>query len=61
MAVDKKCALRDSYPLSSIVDEEWEVIDPNPDIIALFLQFDDRFFHGKLKSVVVKWSSRMTV
>lgn len=46
---------------NSIVDEEWEHLDPTPDIHALFLQFDDRFFWSKLRSVVVKWSSRMTV
>ena len=48
------------YP-NSIVDEEWEYIDPTPDIHVLFLQFDERFFDGKLKSVELKWSSRMTV
>lgn len=53
----KECA---KFPLS-IVDEEWEYIDPTPDIHALFIQFDDRFFWGKLRSVEIKWSSRMTV
>lgn len=48
------------YP-NSIVDQEWEFLDPTPDIHVLFLQFDERFFDGKLKSVVVKWSPRMTV
>lgn len=48
------------YP-NSIVDEEWEYLDPTPDIHVLFLEFDDRFFGSKLKSVVVKWSPRMTV
>lgn len=46
---------------NSIVDEEWEYLDPTPDIHVLFLQFDERFFDGKLKSVVIKWSPRMTV
>lgn len=46
---------------NSIVDEEWEYLDPTPDIHVLFLQFNDRFFNGKLASVVVKWSPRMTV
>ncbi|XP_070577372.1 DNA-dependent metalloprotease SPRTN-like [Ptychodera flava] len=45
----------------SIVDERWELIDPNPDIRALFLQFNDRFFWGKLAGIEVKWSPRMTL
>jgi hypothetical protein len=48
------------YP-NSIVDEEWEYLDPTPDIHSLFLQFDDRFFGSQLRSVIVKWSPRMTV
>lgn len=57
-SVDGKSLI--SYP-NSIVDEEWEYLDPTPDIYALFIQFDDRFFGGTLKSVTVKWSPRMTV
>ncbi|XP_064604047.1 uncharacterized protein LOC135469349 [Liolophura sinensis] len=45
----------------SIVDESWELTDPNPDIRALFLQFNDQFFWGKLAGVEVKWSPRMTL
>uniref|UniRef100_A0A4W3GTJ7 DNA-dependent metalloprotease SPRTN n=1 Tax=Callorhinchus milii TaxID=7868 RepID=A0A4W3GTJ7_CALMI len=30
----------------SVVDESWELIDPSPDLRALFLQFDDMFFWG---------------
>ena len=48
------------YP-NSIVDEEWEYLDPTPDIHSLFLQFDDRFFGSQLRSVILKWSPRMTV
>ncbi|XP_035222676.1 sprT-like domain-containing protein Spartan, partial [Stegodyphus dumicola] len=44
----------------SIVDEQWELIDPNPDIHSLFLQYDAKFFYGKLQAVEVKWSPRMT-
>ncbi|KAJ4443499.1 hypothetical protein ANN_05171, partial [Periplaneta americana] len=45
---------------TSIVDPSWEYIDPTPDIHALFVQFDIRFFWGKLKNVEVRWSPRMT-
>ncbi|XP_015921473.2 DNA-dependent metalloprotease dvc-1 isoform X1 [Parasteatoda tepidariorum] len=44
-----------------IVDEQWEVLDPNPDIHALFLQYNVQFFYGKLDGVEVKWSPRMTL
>ncbi|PSN38355.1 hypothetical protein C0J52_06930 [Blattella germanica] len=44
----------------SLVDPTWEYIDPTPDIHALFIQFDNRFFWGKLKHVEVRWSPRMT-
>ncbi|XP_074540646.1 DNA-dependent metalloprotease SPRTN [Halichoeres trimaculatus] len=45
----------------SIVDETWEMLDPNPDIRAMFLEFNDTFFWGKLCGVEVKWSARMTL
>uniref|UniRef100_A0A3Q2VM62 DNA-dependent metalloprotease SPRTN n=1 Tax=Haplochromis burtoni TaxID=8153 RepID=A0A3Q2VM62_HAPBU len=45
----------------SIVDESWEMLDPNPDVRAMFLEFNDMFFWGKLSGVEVKWSSRMTL
>ena len=47
----------------SIVDEHWELTDPNPDIHQLFVGFDSRFFWGKLASsgVAVDWSKRMTL
>uniref|UniRef100_A0A668SAB3 SprT-like domain-containing protein n=1 Tax=Oreochromis aureus TaxID=47969 RepID=A0A668SAB3_OREAU len=45
----------------SIVDESWEMLDPSPDIRAMFLEFNDMFFWGKLSGVEVKWSSRMTL
>ena len=47
-------------PGMSLVDPEWETIDPNPDIYALFHQFSQEFFGGKLTSVEVKWSKQMT-
>ncbi len=51
---------RPERPLS-IVDESWEMLDPNPDVRAMFLQFNDKFFWGKLSGVEVKWSPRMTL
>lgn len=45
----------------SLVDASWELVDPTPDLQALFLQFNDRFFWGQLEAVEVKWSVRMTL
>lgn len=45
----------------AVVDQSWELIDPNPDIHQLFSQFNETFFWGKLSSVYVQWSPRMTL
>ena len=45
----------------SIVDESWEILDPSPDVRAMFLEFNAMFFEGKLSGVEVKWSPRMTL
>ncbi|XP_020642299.2 DNA-dependent metalloprotease SPRTN isoform X1 [Pogona vitticeps] len=45
----------------SVVDEAWELLDPNPDIRGLFLQFNETLFWGRLAAVEVKWSPRMTL
>ncbi|KAM3861492.1 DNA-dependent metalloprotease SPRTN [Diretmus argenteus] len=45
----------------SIVDESWEMMDPSPDVRAMFLEFNHMFFWGKLSGVEVKWSPRMTL
>ncbi|XP_053373264.1 DNA-dependent metalloprotease SPRTN-like [Mercenaria mercenaria] len=45
----------------SLIDPYWEVTDPNPDVRALFLQFNDRFFWGRLAGIEVRWSPRMTL
>jgi len=45
----------------SLVDPVWELIDPIPDVHALFCTFNDQFFWGKLHAVSVSWSPRMTV
>jgi hypothetical protein len=37
------------------------LIDPNPDIHALFIEYDRLFFDGKLVGCEVKWSKRMTL
>lgn len=49
-----------------IVDEksvpnspDLELSDPTPDVHSLFVQFNHRFFWGRLASVVVRWSKRM--
>ncbi|XP_051265729.1 DNA-dependent metalloprotease SPRTN [Dicentrarchus labrax] len=55
-----KPAVRPERPMS-IVDESWEMLDPNPDIRAMFLGFNATFFWGKLSGVEVKWSQRMTL
>ncbi|KAL7388073.1 hypothetical protein ABVT39_006647 [Epinephelus coioides] len=55
-----KPTARPERPLS-IVDESWETLDPNPDVRAMFLEFNDTFFWGKLSGVEVRWSPRMTL
>ena len=47
----------------SIVDNYWELADPNPNIHELFLQFDAMYFKNSLNNagVEVKWSPRMTL
>ena len=49
-----------SLPLS-VIDPSWETTDPNPDIHALFIQYNDQYFWGRLTGVEVKWSPRMTL
>lgn len=45
----------------SLVDETYELTDPNPSIYELFKNFDIKFFGKKLyKNVEVRWSNRMT-
>ncbi|TRY62923.1 hypothetical protein TCAL_05138, partial [Tigriopus californicus] len=46
---------------SSLIAPEWEDVDPTPDLHALFLQYNDRFFDGRLSGCEVKWSPRMTL
>lgn len=52
-----------SYDPKGIVDEYWELTDPNPNIHDLYVQFDAMFFRGALNGhgVEVRWSSKMTL
>ena len=43
----------------SCVSAEWETIDPTPDLHALFIEFNQTFFWGKLLMCEVRWSPRM--
>ena len=51
------------YDPKGIVDESWELTDPNPNIHDLYVQFDAMFFRGSLNGngVEVRWSSKMTL
>uniref|UniRef100_H2YD65 DNA-dependent metalloprotease SPRTN n=1 Tax=Ciona savignyi TaxID=51511 RepID=H2YD65_CIOSA len=42
-------------------DPRWELIDPNPNIHALFQQFNKLYFWRALDMVEVRWSARMTL
>ncbi|NXD94876.1 SPRTN protein, partial [Chaetorhynchus papuensis] len=51
---------RSSLRPLSVVDEAWELLDPSPDVHALFVHFNQTLFWGKLEAVTVSWSPRMT-
>ncbi|NXA12769.1 SPRTN protein, partial [Sapayoa aenigma] len=51
---------RSSLRPLSVVDETWELLDPSPDVHALFVHFNQTLFWGKLEAVTVSWSPRMT-
>ena len=44
-----------------LLNPEAEYLDPNPDIHALFLQYNQMFFNGALAGVELRWSKRMTL
>lgn len=46
---------------SSLCDATWELIDPSPDAWGLFLEFNQKYFWGKLNGVELRWSKRMTL
>ena len=52
---------RDASASSSLVDPEWDLIDPCPDIRALFQEYDKKYFWSRLGSCLVEWSKRMTI
>ena len=49
-----------SKPMS-LVDPQWEILDPVPDARSMFLEFNDKYFWGRLAAVEVRWSPRMTL
>ncbi|KAH8387410.1 hypothetical protein KR093_006930, partial [Drosophila rubida] len=44
---------------SNLVHPEWELVDPTPDVFAMFTRFDEKFFQRRLGAVCVEWSKRM--
>lgn len=46
---------------NNLANQSWELIDPTPDTRGLFVEFDKKYFWGKLASVEVSWSRRMTM
>lgn len=57
---DQPFVLEKSEDKLSLIDSKWELLDPNPDVRAMFLEFNDEYFWGKLAGVEVRWSPRMT-
>uniref|UniRef100_A0A182PNK8 Protein with SprT-like domain at the N terminus n=1 Tax=Anopheles epiroticus TaxID=199890 RepID=A0A182PNK8_9DIPT len=43
----------------NLVHPDWEILDPTPDIYALFPLFDQKFFQGRLSCVQLEWSKKM--
>ncbi|XP_070074806.1 DNA-dependent metalloprotease SPRTN isoform X2 [Drosophila takahashii] len=43
----------------NLVHPQWELVDPTPDIFAMFLRFDDKFFQKRLGAVALEWSKKM--
>jgi predicted SprT family Zn-dependent metalloprotease len=48
-------------PDKHLLNPELEFIDPNPDIRALFQDYDKKYFYNRLGSCIVEWSKRMTI
>lgn len=40
---------------------DWEIIDPTPDIHALFSAYNEKFFDNKIERVKLEWSTRLKV
>ena len=52
---------RSAIKSDPIGDPQWDLIDPCPDIRALFQEFDKKYFWNTLGSCIVEWSKRMTI
>lgn len=46
---------------TNLCSDEAELLDPNPDIRELFMEFNEIYFHGFLDACEVRWSPRMTL
>ncbi|KAH8308472.1 hypothetical protein KR044_005448, partial [Drosophila immigrans] len=44
---------------ANLVHPEWELVDPTPNVFAMFARFDEKFFQRRLGAVAVEWSKRM--
>ena len=45
----------------ALTPEDIDLIEPFPDVVALFLHFNETYFDGELTTTSVQWSSeRMT-
>ncbi|EDW30808.1 GL13306 [Drosophila persimilis] len=44
---------------SNLVHDDWEILDPTPNIFSMFVRFDEKFFQRRLGAVVLEWSKRM--
>jgi hypothetical protein len=45
----------------ALTPEDIDLIEPFPDVVALFLHFNETYFDGELVTTSVQWSSeRMT-
>jgi hypothetical protein len=59
---DSKKEKVDNYAIKSytnsdidMLDPQWELIDPSPDIRAMFQEFDKKYFWNSLGSCIVEW------
>uniref|UniRef100_A0A182VX48 Protein with SprT-like domain at the N terminus n=1 Tax=Anopheles minimus TaxID=112268 RepID=A0A182VX48_9DIPT len=43
----------------NLVHPDWEILDPTPDIFALFACFNQKFFQTRLSCVQLEWSKKM--
>ncbi|XP_034490293.1 uncharacterized protein LOC117793944 [Drosophila innubila] len=59
--INKQTSSFDTYldQTQNLVHPEWELVDPTPDIYAMFVRFDEKFFQHRLGAVSVEWSKRM--